>query len=40
LTRSPGALGLEYQSVMITPLFGLAWSSGAKETVSTAARHR
>ena len=23
-TRSPGAFGLEYQSVMITPLFGFA----------------
>ena len=40
LTRSPGELGCEYQSVMMTPLLASACSRGAKETVSTAARHR
>ena len=32
--------GLAYQSVMITPPLASAWSSGANDTVSTAARHR
>ncbi len=40
LTRSPGAFGDEYQSVIITPLLGSAWSNGAKDTVSIAARHK
>src|SRR6476469_800668 len=39
-TRSPGARGLAYQSVMMTPEFASAWSKGANETVSTAAFHR
>ena len=40
LTRSPGEFGCVYQSVMITPVLASAWSSGAKETVSRAARQR
>ena len=40
LTRSPGVAGRVYQSVMMTPVLASAWSKGAKETVSMAARHR
>ena len=40
LTRSPGDLGLVYQSVTITPPLESACSRGANDTVSIAARHR
>ena len=36
--QGPGEFGLAYQSVMMTPLLASAWSSGAKDTVSSAAR--
>ncbi len=40
LTRSVGVLGLTYQSVTMTPPLESAVISGAKESVSTAARQR
>ena len=40
LARSPGFCGLAYHSVTITPPFESVWASGAKESVSSEARHR
>ena len=40
LTRSPGLAGLAYQSVTMTPPFESLWASGAKASVSSAARQR